>query len=153
MHTFTYRIEVQWQIWKAIWVPVLREAWDYREAQSQYSAVKKKKDCRITYPNHICSTQHQQCPILHNRFQENIHIIRLRFHSSLSQSSCRPSRSHPLPHIGFSTHLTSACWQHISRKTAPLQKKNVFCQLRAFVSHFKCWWEQERHAVITAAVR
>lgn len=84
----------------------------------------KKKDCRITqitHPKHICSTQHQQFPILHNRFQENIDIIRLRFHSSLSQSICWLPQSHPLPHTGFSAQLTSSFWQqYLSRKTIML---------------------------------
>lgn len=86
--------------------------------------VKKKKNAELTHPQHICSTQHQQCRILHNRLQENTGIIRLRFHSSLSHSSCWLSGLQLPPRTGFSTHLTSAYWQHrISRNTTLPQKK------------------------------
>lgn len=61
------------------------------------------------------------------RFQENTDIIRLRFHSSFSQSRCWLSQSHSLPPTGFSTDLTGARWQHyINRKPTLLQKKKCF---------------------------
>lgn len=61
------------------------------------------------------------------RFQENTDIIRLRFHSSFSQSNSWLSQSHSLPPTGFSTDLTGACWQHyINRKSTLLQKKKMF---------------------------
>lgn len=65
--------------------------------------------------------------LLCTRFQKNTDVIRLRFHSSFSQSSCWLSQSHFLPPTGFSTDLTGACWQHyINRKPTLLQKKNCF---------------------------
>lgn len=71
------------------------------------------------------------------RFQANTDIIRLRFHSSFSQSHCWLSQSHSLPPTGFRADLTRACWQHyINRKPTLLQKKKCFLPVWS-LSHLK----------------
>lgn len=71
------------------------------------------------------------------RFQENTDIIRLRFHSSFSQSSCWLSQSHSLLPTGFSTDMTGAGWQHyINRKPTLLHNKKCFLPVWS-LSHLK----------------
>lgn len=126
----------------------------HREAQSEYVAI--KKDCRAPYPTCISSPQHQQRLVLRNRFQAKVDVIRLRFPSSSSQSSCWLPRSHPLPCVGFSAHLTSSYWQHnISRKITPLKKKK---KEKMFSASLEPLWvtkrrrEQGRHSLSSSQI-